>query len=79
MTLEVLFGWMASLLCTLILVPQIFKALKTHHTDDVSMLMLLLSVSGNAFLGRACFDYTKHPFVRWRQFYQLNEYHADYF
>ena len=49
MSLEVLFGWMASLLCTLILVPQIFKALKTRHTDDVSMLMLLLSVSGNAF------------------------------
>ena len=49
MTLEVLFGWMASLLCTLILVPQIIKALKTRHTDDISMLMLLLSVSGNAF------------------------------
>jgi len=49
MPLEVLFGWLASLLCTLILVPQIFKALKTRHTDDISMLMLLLSVSGNAF------------------------------
>jgi MtN3 and saliva related transmembrane protein len=49
MSLEEFFGWMASLLCTLILVPQIFKALKTRHTDDVSMLMLLLSVSGNAF------------------------------
>ncbi len=49
MPLEVLFGWLASLLCTLILVPQIFKALKTRHTDDVSMLMLLLSVSGNGF------------------------------
>ena len=49
MSLEVLFGWMASLLCTLIVVPQIFKALKTRHTDDISMLMLLLSVSGNAF------------------------------
>ena len=49
MSLEVLFGWMASLLCTLILVPQIIKALKTRHTDDISMLMLLLSVSGNAF------------------------------
>ena len=49
MPLEVLFGWLASLLCTLILLPQIFKALKTRHTDDISMLMLLLSVSGNAF------------------------------
>ncbi len=49
MPLEVLFGWAASFLCTLILVPQIFKALKTRHTDDVSMSMLLLSVAGNGF------------------------------
>ena len=49
MPLEVLFGWAASFLCTMILVPQIFKALKTRHTDDVSMLMLVLSVSGNTF------------------------------
>lgn len=49
MALEVFFGWMASLLCTLILVPQIIKALKTRHTDDVSMLMLIISVAGNAF------------------------------
>ena len=49
MTTEVLFGWIASLLCTLILVPQIIKALQTRHTDDVSMFMLILSVAGNAF------------------------------
>ena len=49
MALEVLFGWIASLLCTLILVPQIVKALKTRHTDDVSMYMLILSVAGNSF------------------------------
>lgn len=49
MTTEVLLGWIASLLCTLILVPQIIKAFKTRHTDDVSMFMLILSVSGNAF------------------------------
>ncbi len=49
MELEVIFGWAASSLCTLILVPQIFKALKTHHTDDLSMLMLVFSVLGNAF------------------------------
>lgn len=49
MTIEVLLGWIASILCTLILVPQIFKALQTRHTDDVSMLMLVLSVSGNGF------------------------------
>ena len=49
MTTEVLLGWIASMLCTLILVPQIIKAFKTRHTDDVSMFMLILSVSGNAF------------------------------
>lgn len=49
MTIEVLFGWIASLLCTLILVPQIIKAFTTKHTDDISMYMLLLSVAGNAF------------------------------
>jgi len=47
--LDVLFGWIASSLCTLILVPQIFKAWQTKQTDDVSMFMLLLSVAGNAF------------------------------
>jgi len=48
-TIEVLLGWIASLLCTLILVPQIVKAFKTRHTDDVSMYMLIISVAGNAF------------------------------
>ena len=49
MPLDVLFGWMASFLCTLILVPQIFKTFKTRHTDDVSMYMLVISVAGNGF------------------------------
>jgi len=49
MTIEILFGWIASILCTLLLVPQIIKALQTRHTDDVSMYMLILSVAGNAF------------------------------
>jgi len=49
MPLEVLFGWAASFLCTLILIPQILKAMKTRHTDDVSMSMLIISVAGNGF------------------------------
>lgn len=48
LTLEVIFGWAASILCTLLLMPQIFKAWTTKHTDDVSMYMLVLSVAGNA-------------------------------
>lgn len=48
MTLEVLFGWAASILCTLLLVPQIVKAWRSRHTDDISMAMLLLSAAGNA-------------------------------
>lgn len=47
MSIEVLFGWAASFLTTLILVPQIYKAAKTKHTDDVSMSMLVISVAGN--------------------------------
>ncbi len=49
MPLDVIFGWTASSLCTFILVPQIIKAFKTRHTDDVSMYMLVISVVGNAF------------------------------
>jgi MtN3 and saliva related transmembrane protein len=49
MPIEVLFGWSASFLTTLILVPQIYKAAKTRHTDDVSMSMLVISVAGNGF------------------------------
>lgn len=49
MPLEILFGWAASFLCTLILVPQIYKAIQTRHTDDVSMSMLIISVAGNGF------------------------------
>jgi MtN3 and saliva related transmembrane protein len=49
MPIEVLFGWSASFLTTLILVPQIYKAAKTKHTDDVSMTMLVISVAGNGF------------------------------
>lgn len=49
MPVEVIFGWAASVLCALILVPQIIKALKTRHTKDVSMLMLVLSLFGNGF------------------------------
>lgn len=49
MPTEVILGWIASLLCTLILIPQIIKALKTRKTKDVSMSMLVLSVLGNGF------------------------------
>jgi len=55
MELEIIFGWLASFFCTLILVPQIIKTLKTRHTDDVSMVMLVISVIGNAFwVAHAC-------------------------
>ncbi len=47
--LEVIYAWIASSLCTFILVPQIVKAYKTKHTEDVSMYMLVISVAGNAF------------------------------
>lgn len=43
------FGWLASFFTTIIFLPQLFKALKTKLTDDISMGMLILSVIGNSF------------------------------
>lgn len=51
MTLEQIFGWLAAMFCTIILVPQIIKAFKTKHTADLSMLMLIFSALGNWFWG----------------------------
>jgi len=48
MLLEETFGWIASILTTLIFIPQIIKALKTRLTNDISMLMMVLAVLGNA-------------------------------
>jgi len=48
MLLEEIFGWIASILTTLIFIPQIIKALKTRLTNDISMLMMILAVLGNA-------------------------------
>jgi len=42
------FGWLASILTTLIFIPQIIKAFKTRQTADISMLMMILAVLGNA-------------------------------
>ena len=45
---EEIFGWIASVLTTLIFIPQIHKAFKTRLTNDISMLMIVLAVLGNA-------------------------------
>ena len=47
--LQTVFGWLASVFTTLILVPQLYKVIRTRHTRDVSMSMLVLSVIGNGF------------------------------
>jgi len=47
MPIEELFGWIASILTTLIFIPQIIKAFKTRLTNDISMLMMILAVLGN--------------------------------
>ena len=49
MTIEQIFGWLAAIFCTIILVPQIIKTFKTQHTNDLSMMMLVFSAIGNAF------------------------------
>lgn len=47
MLLEQIFAWIASILTTLIFIPQIHKAFKTRMTNDISMLMMILAVMGN--------------------------------
>lgn len=47
MPTEQLFAWVASILTTLIFIPQIYKAFKTRLTNDISMLMMILAVMGN--------------------------------
>jgi MtN3 and saliva related transmembrane protein len=48
MALEDIFGWMAAIFTTLIFVPQIIQAFSTQMTRDISMLMLVFAVFGNA-------------------------------
>ena len=48
MPLDQIFGWIASILTTLIFLPQLHKAFTTRMTNDISMLMLFLAVLGNA-------------------------------
>ena len=51
MIIEQILGWLAAFFCTIILVPQIIKALTTKQTNDVSMMMLVFSAIGNGFWG----------------------------
>jgi MtN3 and saliva related transmembrane protein len=49
MNLAELFGWLASIFTTIIFLPQLYKAIKTRMTKDISIWMLVLSVTGNSF------------------------------
>jgi len=49
MTSAELFGWLASIFTTIIFLPQLFKAIKTKMTKDISMWMLVISIAGNGF------------------------------
>lgn len=44
-----LFGWLASFFTTIIFLPQLIKAFTTKLTSDISMWMLILSITGNGF------------------------------
>ena len=48
MALEDIAGWIAAALTTSIFIPQIIKAFSTGLTRDISMMMLILAVLGNA-------------------------------
>ncbi|VAW57850.1 hypothetical protein MNBD_GAMMA11-2773 [hydrothermal vent metagenome] len=47
MLTEQIFAWVASVLTTLIFIPQLYKAFTTCQTRDISMLMMILAVMGN--------------------------------
>ncbi|HED33244.1 MAG TPA: hypothetical protein ENJ08_03370 [Gammaproteobacteria bacterium] len=47
MLIEQAFAWLASVLTTLIFIPQLYKAFRTRQTRDISMLMMILAVMGN--------------------------------
>ncbi len=47
MPVEQLFAWLASILTTLIFLPQLYKAFTSRMTKDISMLMMILAVMGN--------------------------------
>jgi len=54
MLIEQAFAWLASVLTTLIFIPQLYKAFRTRQTRDISMLMMILAVMGNlAWLAHA--------------------------
>lgn len=48
MTTEEISGWLAAIFTTLIFVPQLHKAFTTRKTRDISMLMIVLAILGNA-------------------------------
>lgn len=47
MAIDEIAGWLAAIFTTLILVPQVIKAITTKKTRDVSMLMIVFTVLGN--------------------------------
>nr|MDA3870524.1 PQ-loop domain-containing transporter [Gammaproteobacteria bacterium] len=47
MAIDEIAGWLAAIFTTLILVPQVIKAIATKKTRDVSMLMIVFTVLGN--------------------------------
>ena len=44
-----LFGFLAALLTTIAFVPQLYKTWKTKAADDVSLIMLILFITGLVF------------------------------
>ena len=44
-----LFGFLAALLTTIAFLPQLYKTWKTKSADDVSLIMLILFITGLIF------------------------------
>ncbi len=48
MEISELSGWAASIITSMIFIPQLFKALRTKETKDISIWMLFLSLIANS-------------------------------
>ena len=46
-----LFGFLAALLTTIAFLPQLYKTWQTKSADDVSLVMLILFITGLIFVG----------------------------
>lgn len=63
MNLTEVIGYLATIVSTIILIPEILKALKTHHLNDVAWGMLILSTVSNGMWTLYGFYLNENPLI----------------